>query len=74
MKTTLFQLFETHPLTIKGLAFRLGKSREWLSGLVYGRIYANNPKKTEVLAEIQAEINKIGRQLAEIELIDDENK
>jgi hypothetical protein len=72
MKITLLELFNRYPLTIKGIALRLGKSREWLSGVTYGRNLSNPDKKTAVLAEIQAEINQIGRQLAEIELIDDE--
>ena len=71
---TLFQLFELFPIQIKGVAFRMGKSREWLSGLIYGRFYGNKQKKKQVLLEIENELHNLAKALLQIKLIDDETE
>jgi hypothetical protein len=68
-KLTLLQLFTLYPIIIKGVAERMEMSRPWLSGLIYGRIYARNHKKVAVLKQIEAEIHKLGIELTQIEII-----
>jgi hypothetical protein len=73
MNLTLNQIFARYPLSIRGIAARVGKSREWLSALAYGRILKSEAEKKSALLKIEAEIHALGQELQEIKIIENEN-
>ncbi len=71
MKLTLKQFFEKYPMTASGVAKHFGYSREWLSGMITGRMYLRPQTRKQHLEMIQKYINETGQQMAQIELIDE---
>lgn len=67
---TLLEVFKTYPLIVSDIARHHGYSREWLKGLMTGRMYLSPEKRAAHMKMIQAYINKIGREMAEIKLTD----
>ena len=69
MKLTLKQVFKSYPIKIIGVAKRLGKSREWLSWMMYNRASSKTPENVNMLKKIETEIHKIGEELQNIEIV-----
>lgn len=60
--------FEQYPLTPSGVAAKVKRSREWITGVINGRLLKNEENRLKVIKLIEAYIRKAGRELSEISL------
>lgn len=69
MKMTLKEFFDKYPVIIANIAYAHNYSAEWLRGLIMGRIHLTVETHRKHLDMIQAYVNKMGREMAEIEFL-----
>jgi len=62
----LNEIFKSYPLTVKGIALRMGRSREWLNGLRHNRLSLHD--KNKAFKEVECEFRKLGHELTKIEI------
>lgn len=65
---TLKELFDTYPITISKMARDLGKSREWLYGIINDRITLTPETRLQHLTKIKDYIHKMGFELCNIDI------
>jgi len=66
---TVFDFFQEYPFTTAGMAKYMGRSREWLSLIVFDR-YKFSPKaRDKHILEIQEVLRDIGKDLAKLKII-----
>lgn len=68
METTLKEVFEKYPLNIADVAYTHNYSPEWLRSLINGRTHLRPEKQRAHLDMLQAYLNHIGRELAQVQL------
>lgn len=68
MQLTLKEVFEKYPLIVADIAYKHNYSPEWLHSLMNGRTHLRPETQRRHLDMLQAYLNQIGSELAQVQL------